>query len=337
MASYRSISSLSDPYSKLTSQIKDEFKSIESAANSSLDAKLRWAEDLEERIVKRVLPGSRLILVGSSTNMFGFKHSDCDLTVVTKERFASEIECLTKIESALKPHRRRFDVESIYSAKVPILKVCDRISSYEGDISINQENGIRSTYLLKCYAFMDPRVRPLALMIKKWAQEAGITDARQHKLSGFAVILLILFYLQKGCSIPVIPSLQESFPRHFGSSSTVLSVAEKLCSTSKETVPFDVRSHSSRNRQTLGELFIGFFKFYSTFSWEKVISVRRGDYIPMGYGGTWRKPHIRIEDPYQLGNVTKAVYEYGPSSAIKQAFKTALGKLENNPSLASIM
>ena len=115
MASYRSISSLSDPYSKLTSQIKDEFKSIESAANSSLDAKLRWAEDLEERIVKRVLPGGRLILVGSSTNMFGFKHSDCDLTVVTKERFVSEIECLRKIESALRPHRRRFDVEVFIS------------------------------------------------------------------------------------------------------------------------------------------------------------------------------------------------------------------------------
>ena len=115
MASYRSISSSSDQYSKLSSQIRDEFKSIASAANSSLDAKLRWAEELEERIVKRVLSGSRLILVGSSTNMFGFKHSDCDLTVVTKERFVSETECLRKIESALKPHRRRFDVEVFIS------------------------------------------------------------------------------------------------------------------------------------------------------------------------------------------------------------------------------
>ena len=97
-----------------------------------------------------------------------------------------------------------------------------------------------------------------------------------------------------------------------------------------------MRAYSSRNSQTLGELFVGFFKFYSTFSWEKVISVRKGDYVPLGYRGTWRKPHIRIEDPYELGNVTKAVYEYGTSSAIKQAFKTALGKLEINPSLASI-
>lgn len=337
MASFRCNSSSADPYLKLASQIRDEFKSIESTANPALEAKLRWAEELERIVVKRVLPGSRLILVGSSTNMFGFKHSDCDLTVVTKDRFVSEMECLRKIESALKPHRSRFDVESIYSAKVPILKVCDHISSYEGDISYNQENGIRSTYLLKCYAFMDPRVRPLALMIKKWAQETGITDARQHKLSGFAVILLVLFYLQKGCTLPVIPSLQESFPRHFGTTSTALSLAEKLCGSNKETVPFDVRAYRSRNSQTLGDLFVGFFKFYSTFSWEKVISVRKGDYVPLGYGGTWRKPHIRIEDPYQLGNVTKAVYEYGTSSAIKQAFKTALETLQINPSLASIM
>jgi poly(A) RNA polymerase GLD2 len=117
----------------------------------------------------------------------------------------------------------------------------------------------------------------------------------------------------------------------------VLSIAEKLCDTSTEAIPFDVRTYSSRNRQTLGELFVGFFKFYSTFSWDKVISVRAGNYIPMGYGGTWRKPHIRIEDPYERGNVTKAVYEYGPSSAIKQAFKTASEKLEINPSLALIM
>jgi DNA polymerase sigma len=109
--SYRSNSSSSDRYSKLSSQIRDEFKSIESTANSSLAAKLRWAKELEKRIVNRVLPESRLILVGSSTNLFGFRHSDCDLTVVTKDKLASAFECLRKIESALKSHRRQFDVE----------------------------------------------------------------------------------------------------------------------------------------------------------------------------------------------------------------------------------
>ena len=151
------------------------------------------------------------------------------------------------------------------------------------------------------------------------------------------MILLVLFYLQKGCTIPVIPSLQELFPRHFSKTVQVYSLAEHLRDSNKETVPFDVTAYRSRNRQTLGELVIGFFKFYSTFSWEKVISVRKGDYVPMGYGGTWRKPQIRIEDPYQLGNVTKAVYEYGTSNSIKQAFKSALVKLETNPRLTSII
>ena len=103
-------SSFSDPYLKLTSQIKEEFKSIERSAFSALEGKLRWRDDLQ-RIVERTLPGSRLILVGSSTNLFGFQYSDCDLTVITKEAYVSVVDCLRKIEAALKPHRRRFDVE----------------------------------------------------------------------------------------------------------------------------------------------------------------------------------------------------------------------------------
>ncbi|XP_028411518.1 poly(A) RNA polymerase GLD2-A-like [Dendronephthya gigantea] len=328
----------SNPYSELTTEIKEEFKSIELAANSTLEDKFRWCEELQQ-IVQRALPGSRLILVGSSTNLFGFKHSDCDLTVITRESYVSEMGCLSKIEEALKPYRRRYKVESVYGAKVPILKIRDDISDYEGDISINQKCGVQSTYLLKCYALMDPRVRPLALIIKRWAQKAGICDARQHKLSGFAVILLILHYLQKGCTDPVIPSLQATFPRFFASSSSVLSLAEKLSNTKKDSVPYDVRSYSSRNTQTLGELLVGFFKFYSNFSWEKVISIRTGDYIPLSnYSeGTWRKPQIRIEDPYQRGNVTKAVYQISVSYMIKEAFGKASRELERDPSLTAIM
>lgn len=100
----------SNPYSELTTEIKEEFKSIELAANATLEDKFRWCDELQ-RIVQRALPGSRLILVGSSTNLFGFKHSDCDLTVITRESYVSEIGCLSKIEEALKTYRRRYKVE----------------------------------------------------------------------------------------------------------------------------------------------------------------------------------------------------------------------------------
>lgn len=135
----------------------------------------------------------------------------------------------------------------------------------------------------------------------------------------------------------MIPSLQAAFPRHFSSSSSIFSLADKLCDTDRESVPYDVRNYRSRNKQTLGELFVGFFEFYSTFQWEKVISVRTGDYIPLSYRGTWRKPQIRIEDPYELGNVTKAVYEYSTSNNIKRAFEKASTSLRRNPSMSAIM
>lgn len=110
MAFHDYYSSPSDPYSKLTSQIKEEFRSIERSTGSALEAKLRWRNELQ-RIIERALPESRLILVGSSTNLFGFRHSDCDFTVVTGQSYVLEVDCLRKIEAALKPHRRRFDVE----------------------------------------------------------------------------------------------------------------------------------------------------------------------------------------------------------------------------------
>ena len=69
-------------------------------------------------------------------------------------------------------------------AKVPILKIKDRENSFEADINFERELNIRHTYLLRCYALLDPRVQPLGLVIKLWAKNAGIINQRDHKLSG---------------------------------------------------------------------------------------------------------------------------------------------------------
>lgn len=110
MASRKSYSSSSDSSSILTSQIQNEFKSIQRSAGSAVEAKQKWRDELQG-IVERALPGSILVLVGSSTNLFCFQNSDCDLTVITKQSYVSVIECLRKIEAALRPLRRRFDIE----------------------------------------------------------------------------------------------------------------------------------------------------------------------------------------------------------------------------------
>lgn len=77
-----------------------------------------------------------------------------------------------------------FLFQLISAAVVPILKLNDRSERLEGDISVDIQNSIFNTYLQKCYGEMDPRVIPLVVIVKYWAQVSRITGAHDHKLSG---------------------------------------------------------------------------------------------------------------------------------------------------------
>ena len=144
-------------------------------------------------------------------------------------------------------------------------------------------------------------------------------------------MLLVINYLQAGCSPPVLPSLQKDFPELFRS--TENDVISKLTGSA----PPQVKSHKSKNTQNVGELLIGFFKYYSSFDWKKTISVRMGNTQPTSrYGRVWSGPYIKLEDPTDEGNVTRGVYNLSEFTRIKNAFQSALTQLEQNASLQDI-
>ena len=68
--------------------------------------------------------------------------------------------------------------------RVPIIKLEDREKSCETDISVENWCSIRNAFVLRCYSECDPRVKPLVMVIKLWAQNAGITDAKLKRLAG---------------------------------------------------------------------------------------------------------------------------------------------------------
>ena len=144
-------------------------------------------------------------------------------------------------------------------------------------------------------------------------------------------MLLVINYLQAGCSPPVLPSLQKDFPELFGS--TENDVISKLTGS----VPPQVKSHKSKNTQNVGELLIGFFKYYSSFDWKKTISVPMGNTQPTSrYGRVWSGPYIKLEDPTDEGNVTRGVYNSSEFTRVKNAFQSASTQLEQNASLQDI-
>lgn len=43
---------------------------------------------------------------------------------------------------------------------------------------------------------MDSRVKPMVILVKKWAKTHGINDASQGTLSSYALTLMVIHYLQ---------------------------------------------------------------------------------------------------------------------------------------------
>lgn len=179
------------------------------------------------------------------------------------------------------------------------------------------------------------KIRLIQTLSRSWfivfkLNESWIVRVLEHNLIflsldiGFAVVLLVIYYLQRGCSPPVLPSLQSSDPTHFSTSSSASATADKLTGGS---LPSVVTSYKSSNTETLGSLFVGFFNFYTDFDWYKVLSVRLAGTRTVPYDKKWTRPNIRIEDPFDGKNVTRAVYKTEQFFTIKQAFKTAKQRL----------
>jgi len=321
----------SDQYSQLSAQIQQKFQ-VNQQTREIYEQKNQWRAEMEG-IVRELYPSSRLVLSGSSANGFGSVHSDIDL-VLCFDRVSSTMipSMLTRIESLFIRDRRRFQTEVIsFKVRVPIIKLKDREKSFETDISVENWCSVRNAFLLRCYSECDSRVKPLVMVVKLWAQKAGITDAKLKRLAGFAVVLLVIHYLQAGCTPPVVPALQQIFPDVFQTSNNVL--IDKLIAD----VPLKIRSFKSENKQSLGELLIGFFQYYSTFNWDKTMSIRTGGTRPTPmYDKIWRGPYIRLEDRSDGGNVTRSVFDFYEFSRIKRAFDSAASQLRRNASLEGI-
>ncbi|NXS57746.1 GLD2 polymerase, partial [Brachypteracias leptosomus] len=248
-----------------------------------------------QREIKRVLPKSRLYLVGSSLNGFGTRNSDGDLCLVIKEEpmrtfffnIIFQVNQKTEARHILSLVQKLFSTElsgyieqpKLIRAKVPIVNCVDF------DLNVNNIVGIRNTFLLRTYAQIENRVRPLVLAVKVWASFHDINDASRGTLNSYSLVLMVLHYLQT-LPEPILPSLQKTYPESFDP-------AVQLHLVHKVTVP----PYVSKNESSLGDLLIGFFKYYATeFDWNhQAISVREAKAIPRPGGGEWRSKFICIE------------------------------------------
>lgn len=317
---------ITDP---LSGQIVELYEACQQQA-SDLERKEFWRLRLQ-REIHMLYPAARLYLTGSSMNGFGCRSSDADLCLVVKEGPVNQANDAISVLLHIKrlfykmPYLER---PQLIRAKVPILKFREKTSGLEFDLNINNTVGIRNTFLLRSYSHVERRVRPLILVVKKWARHHQINDASKGTLSSYTLGLMVLHYLQTR-PVPVLPSLQKDFPDCFHPLMDIYLVPDG---------PRRIPAYWSPNKDSLGDLLLGFLKYYSDFRWEKqVISVREGRALPKTNQLHWRNKLICVEEPFERSNTARAVHEVVKFNAIKTQFAESWQILEQSKDLNSVL
>ncbi|XP_068559329.1 poly(A) RNA polymerase GLD2 [Cebidichthys violaceus] len=282
-----------------------------------------------QKDIQSVYAVARLYLTGSSMNGLGCRSSDADLCLVLKGNKRPDPIHVLSVLQRLFRSLSYVEKTQLIRAKVPILKFREKGSDLEFDLNINNTVGIRNTFLLRSYAYADLRIRPMILVVKKWARHNQINDASKGTLSSYTLVLMVLHYLQT-LKEPVLPSLQRDYPECFYHLMDIDMVPEG---------PKHIPRYISRNQSSLGELLLGFLKYYATdFRWDKqVISIREAKALPKNNSQAWRNKYICVEEPFERNNVARAVHEKIKFDKIKAEFAQSCRILQDRKDLNSIL
>ncbi|NXU20462.1 GLD2 polymerase, partial [Pardalotus punctatus] len=320
---------------ELSRQVLELFQACRQQA-SDLNRKELCRTELQKEI-QLIFPQSRLFLVGSSLNGFGTHTSDGDLCLVVKEEpipiFFFNFNTIFQVNQKTEARRILSLVQKLFNtklcnyierpqlirAKVPIVKFRDKVRqvfcsvNVDFDLNVNNVIGIRNTFLLRTYAFIENRVRPLVLVVKKWASFHEINDASRGTLNSYSLVLMVLHYLQSN-------DRQLSYCEKYMHLGECFDPAMQLHLVHQ--APRTIPPYISKNGSSLGDLLIGFFKYYATeFDWNhQMISVREAKAVPRPDGTEWRNKFICVEEPFDGTNTARAVHE-------KQKFDMIRGEL----------
>ncbi|TDZ35882.1 Poly(A) RNA polymerase cid13 [Colletotrichum trifolii] len=271
-----------------------------------------------EKIFNDEWPGNdiRVHLFGSSGNLLCSDDSDVDICITTPWK---EMEGVCMIASLL-ARKGMEKVVCISAAKVPIVKIWDPELGLACDMNVNNTLALENTRMVRTYVEIDPRVRPLAMIVKYWTRKRIVNDAAfGGTLSSYTWICLIIGFLQLR-DPPVLPSLHQrqhqKLAKKAGPDNSFADDIDKL------------RGFGDKNKSSLGELLFQFFRFYAhEFDYDNdAISIRLGKKITKKEKG-WHiglNNHLCVEEPFNtvrnLGNTADEYSFRGLHLELRRAF-----------------
>ncbi|RMX64381.1 hypothetical protein DD238_006662 [Peronospora effusa] len=318
-------------------------------------------DQVHAEVISKLSFTCELDVFGSSANEFGNEHSDMDMCLVLPEANTPTVEekqrMLLEVVARLESRPDLFiSVDTTrLTARIPIVMFVSRTSGIECDLCVENRLAQRNTSLLRAYASADPRVRMLAYVIKRFVKQRRMNCAAEGTLSSYGYLLLLIHFLQRQ-NPPVLPVLQAlppnwpNEPREELPSVVCRGPSDELdSSTSNDTSgietyfydPFafrepseklaSLRNYCARNRQTVGELLLGFLCYFGLQfdATRDVVSVRRPDAGNVTkdekrHTSQWRfTTRLSIEDPFEVSYDVAHVLKGSRDKYIRQQFVRA--------------
>lgn len=326
-------------YASLSDAIWKKFAAVQQTQNKFVQKIHLWRYLFT--CIRKAFPRFSLYLVGSTISGFAADSSDVDMCLVYRCNtvpydMRGEALCqLGQLKNYFMNIGTCFEEFSVIQAKVPILRFRDTTNSIVVDLNYNNCVGVRNTHLLQCYSQLDWRVRPLALVVKMWAQHHNINDAKNMTISSYSLVLMVIHFLQYGVSPPILPCLHAMYPDKFVRISDIstIDLTERM------------EPYKNENTMSLGELFLLFLEYYANFDYTHyAISVRTASIIPIESARAVRSykndPHhwrqLCIEEPFDLTNTARSVFDGEIFEQIKAVFSTSWRRVDETNDINSV-
>lgn len=150
-------------------------------------------------VVKDLWPCAEVRLFGSLETGLWVPGSDIDLTILMKTDM-NVVRYLHQLADTLQRTRVAGHIQRIAHARVPIIKMNDRATRIQVDISFNQDNALRGVQMTKQYLTKYPELRYIVPALKYYLKQRGLNDTYSGGIGSFLLLCMAVAAVQQYAS-----------------------------------------------------------------------------------------------------------------------------------------
>eukprot|EP00300_Choanocystis_sp_HF-7_P014413 c18683_g1_i10.p1 GENE.c18683_g1_i10~~c18683_g1_i10.p1 ORF type:complete len:464 (+),score=83.80 c18683_g1_i10:1089-2480(+) len=149
-----------------------------------------------DKLVRALWPQATIRLFGSFDTALHLPLSDLDIVVFNADPNRNSKQPMFKLARALRAQAFTTNLQVIAHARVPIIKLTDKHSHIDVDISFEQNSGLSSSVYVKNALRKWPELKPLVLTMKYFLKLRNLNEPFTGGVGSYALVMLALSHLQ---------------------------------------------------------------------------------------------------------------------------------------------